>query len=69
MRAVAGAEPAAEVAGFANGDAAEMCAYAYLWQRGGRGLACWVFLIMWEDGRDRKGGKGGWKGEQAHPAL
>lgn len=28
VRAVAGAEPAAEVAGFANGDAAEVGAYA-----------------------------------------
>ena len=28
MRAVAGAEPAAKVAGFANGDAAEVGAYA-----------------------------------------
>lgn len=30
MRAVAGAEPASEVAGFADGDTAEVCADAFL---------------------------------------
>lgn len=55
VRAVAGAEPAAEVAGFANGDAAEVCAYSCCGECLVIGL---LGLCSLEDGRDGAGGKG-----------
>lgn len=63
MGAVAGAEPAAEVAGFAYGDAAEVRAYACLRGEKRHGLVFVGWLCFWvkEEG-EGKGREGGGEG-------